>query len=210
MHDQIEKIFHWYKAAMASVGRKAKFPKAKDVTKTYPWRQLESFAIKMNDLEFSDDDAKRIIITIVKYAKTERLLNRGFSLLAKQDLFEICYAQIKNELNVERQLIESIRKSALFLERQSHRNKKHSVLLDRKKPQAYANITCWFQAGKLSKAFIAMSKSCCSVLAKLDEDERQQFPTNVEIIKIRHKCASRKPILQDLHIIMSDDIVEGA
>ena len=210
MNNEATKIFKWYKIAMRTVvGRDVSLPNAKDATKTYMWRQFESYLKKINELEIDDDFAADLIITIVKYAKNIGLINRGASLLAKNDLFDICYRKLKNELTVERKTIEEVGKSVLFLGKQSSKGNGNGFLLDRKRPDAYANITCWFQTGKISKAHIALSRKCCSALTKLDDDERACFPSDRDLIKIRNRCLKHMSNHEGLRGVLKKDLATG-
>ena len=203
-----EIVYSWYQSAMRSVGRKISMPQAKDHTKTYLWRSMVAFAKKMDDLDIDEDLAKRMVFIIVDHAKQNRLLNRGASLLAKADLVEICHDKLKDEVNAESELINELKRSALFLEKQRGERDCRIVLTERRKAGAYANITCWHQEGKLTKGFIAISKNCYNALSKLDQDEREEFPSDAEIIKIRYKLLVGS-MSDEIEQFMGSDIATG-
>ena len=191
---------------MASVGRKVTWPKAKDKTKTYMWRSMKSFITRSREASINDAMIPHMVRSVVKHAKENGLLNRSASLLMKRDLFDICFRKLQQELSDERALIDGVRRSALFLEKKLDENNKTNVLLIRKHPDAFANITMWLQAGQITESFIAISKRCGKALSKLDESERSQFPSDILIIKARCKYLHRDNLCAELREIMKSDL----
>lgn len=210
-HERVEKIFSWYRSAMAQVGRKKiSWPKARDKSKTYMWRQIVSFLNKIDELNIQDESIIQDIIWImVKHAKHRKMLNRYSSLLNRGDLFDECFSELQNKLDVYNTILNRIKRSVKFLAEQSHKNRSVAVLTLKKNDGSYSNITCWFHEGKLAKHHIALSKSCCKALAELDDDERKQFPADIDILRIRNRCLRNSYLRESIVETLNGDLANG-
>ena len=187
MDERINKIFGVYRLEMKRIGgRIVGFPKCKDVKKTYLWRQFALFSTKMKDLD--DTALSKLITIIIKYAKEHKLLNRGASILVKRDVLEICERELKREFGRSDSLIQELNRCLVFLRRHRESRSMVETLIQKRSQKSYSNITCWFKTGSISEAFIALSKNCCAALAKLDTEERKEFPRDIDLLKARHAC----------------------
>lgn len=204
--DRVMRVFSWYKLGMRSVGRRVDFPEGSDDKKTYLWRQLKTFVDKIDELGLDDNTARELVHSVIKHGKAHKLLNRGASLLNKVDLLKILQDKLESDLVAELGLLDEIKRCDLFLSEQQKRKSRLDVLLDRKRPDAYANITCWFQSRKLTQIFIALSKSCCRALNRLDEDERSEFPPDITLLKIRMLCLRDQQRIDKIRKLMDSDL----
>lgn len=207
-HDRIFQLFILYQRAMNSVGRKISWPSARDKTKTYMWRNLETFAKKLEQIGM-EHYAPAMIRIIVNYGRSNGLLQKGICILHHHDIFEICYNELKAQVKRDLQLVETIRNCALFVKEKQNGESVRELLLYRRSPGSFANITCWFQTGRLNKSYIALSKNCCNALRQLDNVERTEFPTAAELIKLRQRLLSNDNIATDLINILGTDINRG-
>jgi hypothetical protein len=191
--NRVMTVFSWYRIAMKSVGRKVKFPEGASKERTYLWRQLKTFVKKVDELELDNNTTRELVFELVKYGKQNKLLDRGAAILIRTDLLEVLERKLESDLATEFGLLAEIESSELFLSRQQETKSRIEALLGQKNPGAYANITCWHQSGRLARSFIALSKSCCQALSKLDNDERKELPPDTTLLKLRILC------LQDQH-----------
>ena len=191
---------------MKLVGKKIDFPNGTDKRKTYLWRQLKAFIEKIDELGFDDNIAKEIVYALVKYAQEKKLLRRGSGLLARADILEIYEYKLAEDLKIESGFLHEIEQCKLFLSEQLEQKSANKNLLDRKRPGAYANITRWFQSGRLTKNFIALSKNCCRALNRLDQDERNEFPPDIALLRMRILCLQDRKRAVRISQIMGSDL----
>ena len=205
------KVFSIYQAAMKRCGRRVSLPKAKDVTKTYMWRQLEQFSNTLDSLgiDVEGDFGSKIIKLIVKRAKDNKQLNRGVSILNTKKAIEQALDELESETNNEDKIVESIEDAFLFLKKQQDKNDALSCLLARKKKRGYSNIVCWYENGELSKVFVALSRVCNKAISELPEDERLMLPSDEDIIIIRCKCLLRDSLSTRIKQLLKGDLASG-
>jgi len=189
--DFIFKIFEWYKSAMISVGCFAKFPKNTNPAKTYTFRALSKFANKMVELDLDDNMIKFFIKTIVRYAKRNKLLNKGAYLLTMNSILEICYDElIKNDFN-HGGLESSLRNDKNFVSSLGvDRNEIFNKLVE---PISYGHIPgiiYYYNLDKIALPFLSLSKICNLVLQNLCEKDRSELPSQITILKTRVKLLS--------------------
>lgn len=206
MNDRIMTVFSWYKHSMKLAGKKIDFPNGTDKRKTYLWRQLKAFIEKVDELGFDDNDMKEIVYALVKYAQEKKLLQRGSGLLARVDILEIYERKLAEDLKFESSFLYEIEQCKLFLSEQFKQKSANKSLLDRKRIGAYANITRWFQSGRITKNFIALSKSCCKALNRLDQDERNEFPPDIALLRMRVLCLQDRQRVSEISQIMGSDL----
>lgn len=204
--DRVMTVFSWYKAAMRSVGRKVSFPEGTSKERTYLWRQLKTFIKKIDELELDNRTTRELVFELVRHGKRNKLLDRGAAVLIRADLLELLEHKLKSDLAIEFGLLAEIESSELFLSEQQKTKSRIDVLLGRKDPGTYANITCWFQSGRITRSFIALSRSCCQALSKLDNDERTEFPPDVTLLKTRMLCLQDRQRAEKVRKIMGSDL----
>jgi hypothetical protein len=209
IENRVEKVYEWYQIAMKNIGKNVKWPIANDKKKTYMWRQFDSFVKKCDDLEIDETIMQRLIIKIVKFAKGQKLLNRYASLLNRNDIFDHCYSELIKDLEKIGMLINSAKNIHQFLAEQSGKYKIVPILIAKKDSKSYANITCWHQEGRLADYYIAVSKSCGRALYKIDDDERTQFPKDIEILKLRNKILKDQFLFKEFKRILGNDLADG-
>lgn len=201
---KIEEIFSWFQREMLRVGRGISFPRCKDRRKTYLWRQLRSFSEAVNG--FDDVLIRKILRIIVDYSYENQLLQKGASILCRSDIFQICQKKLAEELKQDDEFVKEVKMCEVFLLKHQGTQSRYDALMNKRDTNRSSNLTCWYGSGRITKTFLAISKSCCRAISKMDEKERCGLPNDIELIKLRERCLRsgyRREKLQDL---MGEDL----
>lgn len=202
-------IFEAYKYYMRIIGKKKiSIPKAKDITKTYMWRQFAFFIKKLEEYEIYDKEfIDKIIRMVIKKAKENDDLNRHSSVLTKSDVLEQSIKEIEDEFDRLDRFIKNLSDKYSFLKEISvKKGDLLSILINKKNHKSYSNITCWINEGVIDKYCVALSKTCLRAIKRIDDDERGYFPDLLEIIKIRNVLLRNKTIKDQIHKIFGRDL----
>lgn len=188
-----DKVFNTWELCVETYlqyGRKLSFPKSSDPRKTYQWRFAKALAIKFEEWQFNEEDAKNFVKIAVAHAKEGNRLNKGLAALHQGNLIQICYDKLKKDADNSNMSIDSLIKIKKWLDAKIGFADPVTVFLHRKTPDVFCNLVVWVQASCVSTLYLALSKSCGKALAKIashDEYERKLLPTSIELYKIRHE-----------------------
>jgi len=200
-------VYLMFQQAMGKAGRRIKFPRCSDKTKTYQFRWTKSFTQKCyNELELNESFIRILVFDIVDYAKQRKLLNKGTQLLCMNNIVDICCKSLENLAADEASLIEELRSSREFLYSQvADKNILVRTLLEPVKSGGSTKIVHWYNLGRLSEVYLALSKMCVRTMSKLPEDERSELPSRFEMLRICTHTVT-KDLLPQLKSVMGSDL----
>jgi hypothetical protein len=198
-------VYSWFQSEMRRVGRKIKFPKCSDKTKTYQFRWTKSFVKKCNEMELDDKIIHILVTDIVNYAKSRRLLDRGTQILCMGNITDVCYQGLKDLADDEVSLIEELRSCRTFLHEQVNDKDILVRRLIESETGGCSNLLYWYNLGRLTEVFMALSNSCTQALAKLPEGEREELPSKFKLLRICTHTVS-DDLLPKLAAVMGSDL----
>jgi hypothetical protein len=197
-------IYKWYQSAMAGVGRKIVMPANTDPEKTYQYRAVSRFATMMDEWGLSDNSVRSLVRAIVRYGKKKNLLGKGTQLLNMKSIVNICYDMLQEEVARNEVFVTELRKSNEFIN-------KHTdiveLLVTKEQKNGYTNITRWVRAGDLSLGFISLSMNCRQAVSLLPYDERDEFPSDTELLRNRIAFLSDPDLRMRIKEIMGSDLI---
>lgn len=192
----------FYKNEVTKAGKGFQWPKAKDPTKTYPYRYFKSFLVKCKkDYDLDLDECKLVIRSIVKYAKRRGILNKGVSLISKSDTIEICFRDVQSEIEKMKYTLDGIEKSSRCL---NGIDDKVTFLKKKKNRHSSPNIIAMRESSELSDGFIALSKSCIKSIAGLSDEDKSQLPSLRELFIIKNRLIDKLG-KEDLQNVLGSD-----
>lgn len=198
-------VYSWFQDEMHQAGRKIKLPKCSDKTKTYQFRWTKSFVNKCIEWDLEDKLVRILISDVVKYAKKQKLLDRGTQILCMGNIIDICFQSLKELDDDEASLIEELRSCKAFLGDQAGDKDILVRRLLESDSGGCSNILYWYNLGRLTEVFMALSKSCNQALAKLPEGERDELPSKFELFRICNHTVSND-LLPKLRAVMGSDL----
>ncbi|MEM3000611.1 MAG: hypothetical protein QXP41_00265 [Candidatus Nitrosocaldus sp.] len=190
---------------MASIGRRVTLPANTDPTKTYAYRAIKKFVGEVSTWNVDLSIIKSLIKEIVYYGKKHGLLSKGTSLLNMRSVLKICYEYLQREVNKTEILISNIERSNQFIRSKVGNN--IDVLVSKHKRDGYTNFTQWFRAGNISPVFISISSVCMAALYKLPADERNEFPDDILLLRMRIHILSDKNLRAAAERILGRDLI---
>lgn len=199
-------VYSWFQDEMGRIGRKIKFPKCSDRTKTYQFRWTKSFVNKCyNELELDDKMVRILIADIVDYAKKKKVLDRGTQILCMGNITDVCYESLRGLADDEASLIEELRSCRAFLCEQANDKNTLVCRLVEASPGGFSNLLYWYNQGYLTEVFMALSKDCSRALARLPQGERQELPSKTALFRICTHTVS-EDLLPQLKAVMGSDL----
>jgi len=176
--ENIMDVWLWCSEAYIQHGIRLKLPTNTNPTKTYQWRYLKSIAAKFKEWQFDESTSKQFIQIALKHCNNSGVLRKGLAALHQKNLLQICYEELKNRSNSIDQSLNSIKHIHKWLYNKKQDNL-INTLLYRKYEDEFCNLTKWYNANKISKLYLSLSKPCGVALHKLgniDAIERSYLP----------------------------------
>lgn len=198
MDEDIKEIIKLYKIL---TGRNV-IPQGTDPKRTYQYRYAAKFLKNMEGV--SKETIQKIIYYAIEYAKEsdkESVWTRGLWILTKSNIIDIAYKKAKEEDNRRNLDLDKVKRSKNFAH---EHNYKFSESME---DGGFPNIVIWYDNGKISLTYLAMSESCKNALLKLDDVDRRMLPDKKEIIKRRVKCLIDKDYKKQLMDIIGSDYI---
>lgn len=199
-------VYRWFQAEMRSIGRNVKLPKCRDLTKTYQFRWVKSFTQKCyQEWDLNDRIVGILIKDVVNYANRQKILNKGTQILTMSNVIDICYQGLKELSDDEASLINELDSCHQFLIGQA--NDKNNLVrrLVESDTGGCSNLLYWYNQGRLTEVYVALSKSCNEALTKLPAIEREEFPSSFELFRICTHTVSNE-LLPKLKPVMGTDL----
>lgn len=192
-------MYEWFIKIASSNGCKISYPRCSDITKTYQYRFVNKFVKEALKSDLDIDQMRLFVRKIVKYAKAKRLIHRGAAILNMSDIFDICYRELKEDINSADNYVKLISES-----------KKH-ITNDLNKPNefgGYSRLTCLVDSGDIPIITLAVSRRCMDALRKLDHCERSRLPSDAELFKLRVKMLINKSTYNEISNILGNDLLD--
>jgi len=190
--------------ALAKKGRHVALPEGTDITKTYYYRHIQRFIKTIDNLQIRHENIPFVIEALVEYANERKLLSRGYTILNNSKMLEIVLSKLRNENKTLNCKIQSIQRIQSFLISQG--GNIEEVLLQKPHEKSMTNFTKWFEQGRITPEFIALSKMCIKTLQKLDKSERVVLPRPISLMALKHKILSDVEFMNRVIALMGDDL----
>lgn len=200
--DRIMSLFKYCQKAFASEGYTLSFPANTDPKTTYKWRYLKDFSQRIDKLEISDQTTYQLILAIVKYAKSKKQLRRGLSILLSDKLFELGYEAIEQKQQAEGSILSRVKKDKVFMESFDDPLEQLTKI---KKEGGLPNIVLWYIQGRLSIAYLALSKKCSMAMRSLNKEHRSLLPNGKELVATRFKIIDSAITKARLKLVIDKD-----
>lgn len=186
-NDRIMTVWEWCSEAYLQQGFRLTFPARTEPTKTYQWRYARSIALKFEEWEFDEGTAKQFISIAVRHCKEAGVLRKGLAALHQSNLLQICYDRLQKQANTNKQCVDSIEHIHKWLMARSQEDLL-KTLLHRRDPDEFCNLVKWVQASRISRLYLALSKTCGKALARLARthpEEREILPKTTTLYMLR-------------------------
>ncbi len=200
-------VHGWFQNAMRKAGRKISFPQCSDKTKTYQFRWTKKFTDRCyNEFVLSDKVIKALVGDITHYAKRNNLLNKGTQLLCMNNIIDICHYSIKTMMDDEASLIEEVKSCHEFVcDQATNKNILVRTLVTPISEGGYSNLVYWYNLGRLTDTYLALSRTCNKAMSQMPVDERSELPSKIELLRICTSAVSEESICE-LKSVMGTDL----
>lgn len=162
-HDP-DNVFCWCQDIYKEYNIDLKFPKARDIRKTYQYRYLSAICQKFSKWNLDDNDAKRFLRIAIGNSFKQKTLKKGLSALHQKNLLDISYEQLLNSSRNTRQAINTIDSVLQFLVRFCGNENIRCKLVKRDRPATNMVITNLYQAGKINIEFLVVNDLCREIV----------------------------------------------
>ena len=143
-----------------SFGIDLRFPKARDVTKTYQYRYLTAICDKFKQWELDLNEVKRFLSIAILNSFNHKTIKKVLSALHQKNLLQISYEKLISSNNTISQIDKTSQSAYLFLEKLCEGKCASLLLSKREGPRANMMLTNLFQAGKINIEFLAINNMC--------------------------------------------------
>lgn len=186
-NDDIMQVWELCSECYLQNGYRISFPSNTDPTKTYQWRYLKSIANKFIEWEFDEATSRQFIQVAIEHCRDQGVIRKGLAALHQGNMLQICYDKLQKQANSNKQNYDSVEYVHQWLSNQVN-NDLFSTLIKRQNKHEYCNLTKWYQASKISRLYLALSKSCGRALRYLEAnfpEERELLPRTTQLFMIR-------------------------
>lgn len=197
-------IYQWYQNAMAGVGRKIVMPANTNPEKTYQYRAVCRFAKQVEEWKLSEHSTRALIRAIIQYGKRKNLLSKGTQLLNMKSVLNICHDMLKEEIARNNRFIKELESSKKLINGHSDIV---GLLVTKEQKNGYTNIARWYRAGDLTLGFISLSMNCRQAISLLPYDEREEFPSDTQLLRNRIAFLADPELRTRIHQVMGDDLI---
>jgi hypothetical protein len=180
-------VWDWCSEAYLQQGIRLKFPAKTDHVKTYQWRYAKSLTLKLAEWDFDEGTTKQFISIAVRHCKEAGVLRKGLAALHQSNLLQICYDELQKQADSYKQCTDSIEHVHAWVLARSQDNLLQTLLY-RRDPDELCNLTQWVQASRVSRLYLALSRSCGKALARLAKthpEEREILPKATTLYLLR-------------------------
>lgn len=206
---RINRVYNILRGKMKGYGRNVSLPINTDPKKTYSWRYLSNFVDRLDKESIPDEYIPDVIDAILRHAKRNKLLGRGFAVLNKIDIMPLVVNKLHNDEKVKKIKEENILQTSRFLleKRQNTSKSLLELLTERRHCDAYTNMTCWYDQGLLKVEYIALSRACRKAMIQMKPNERTIFPGTLELMKLRLLLLSDKELARIAQNELKNDLM---
>lgn len=155
-----EQVFTICQDIYKGFGIDLKFPKARDVTKTYQYRYLTAICDKFIQWDLDLNEVKRFLAIAIGNSFKHKTIKKGLSALHQKNLLQISYEQLISSNNTLSQIDQTSQSVYLFLKQFCDEKSAYTILCKREGPRSNMVLTNLFQAGKINIEFLAINNLC--------------------------------------------------
>ena len=155
-----EQVFTICQDIYKGFGIDLKFPKARDVTKTYQYRYLTAICDKFIQWDLDLNEVKRFLAIAIGNSFKHKTIKKGLSALHQKNLLQISYEQLISSNNTLSQIDQTSQSVYLFLKQFCDEKSAYTILSKREGPRSNMVLTNLFQAGKINIEFLAINNLC--------------------------------------------------
>lgn len=180
-------VWEWCSQAYLQHGFRLTFPAKTDPTKTYQWRYARAIALKFAEWDFDEATSCQFISIAIRHCHEAGVLRKGLAALHQSNLLQVCYDKLQKQANTNQQCAHSIEHIHKWLMNKSDGDLLQSLLY-RRDPDEFCNLVKWVQASRVSRLYLALSKTCGIALARLARthpDEREILPKTTKLYMLR-------------------------
>lgn len=202
-HDPMQ-VFSICQDIYKSFGINLKFPKARDITKTYQYRYLTAICDKFKQWELDLKEVKRFLVIAILNSFKHKTINKGLSALHQKNLLQISYEQLISSNNTLSQIDKTSQSSYRFLEKLCEGKCATLVLSKRDGPRSNMLLTNLFQAGKINIEFLAINNICRRIAMDAISKDLQDamfLPTLGKLYKVNLDLSANKADFTDFQTI---------
>lgn len=199
MTAEIDDIIKLYKAL---TGRNV-IPKGTDPQKTYQYRYAAKFLKNMKGISW--ETIQKIVYYAIEYAKENEktsVWTRGLWVLTKSNIIDIAYKKAKEEDEKRKLDLSKVMRSKEFAQKHNFEFAKSVV------NGGFPNLVIWYDSGKISLTYLAMSELCKKAYITLNKTDRRMLPSQKEITRRRIKCLIDAEYKKQLKNILRDDYIK--
>jgi hypothetical protein len=172
-----------------------RFPKSRDVKKTYQYRYLLAICKKFTAWGLDGNEVKRFLRIAINNSFKHKTIKKGLSALHQKNLLEISYEQLISASTDKKQAASTAEMVLAYLVKFCGIEAPESVLRRRENIRSNMVITNLYQAGKISVEFMAVNDICRKIVIGAIDGEEQDamfLPTLGKIYKINTESLSNK------------------
>lgn len=155
-----EQVFTICQDIYKGFGIDLKFPKARDVTKTYQYRYLTAICDKFIQWDLDLNEVKRFLAIAIGNSFKHKTIKKGLSALHQKNLLQISYEQLISSNNTLSQIDQTSQSVYLFLKQFCDEKNAYTILSKREGPRSNMVLTNLYQAGKINIEFLAINNLC--------------------------------------------------
>jgi len=175
-----------------------------DLQKTYQYRYAAKFMKNMKGIPWKT--VKKIVYYAVEYARENKGKNisiwtRGLWILTKSNIVDIACKKAKEEDQQRNVDLDKVIKSKEFAQKCNYE-------FEKSEKGGFPNIVIWYDSGKISLTYLAMSESCKKALVTLDDTDKRMLPDQKEIIRRRIRCLIDTEHCKKLKNILGNDYIK--
>lgn len=199
MEAEINDIIRLYKAL---TGRNV-IPKGTAPEKTYQYRYAAKFLRNMKGVSW--ETIQKIVYYAIEYARENEkksVWTRGLWVLTKSNIIDIAYKKAKEEDEKRKSDLSKVIKSKEFAQKNNFEFTKSMI------DGGFPNLVTWYDSGKISLTYLAMSESCKKAYVTLDKTDKRMLPSQEEIVKRRIKCLIDTEYKKQLKDILKSDYIK--
>ena len=172
-----------------------RFPKSRDVKKTYQYRYLLAICKKFHAWGLEIHEVQRFLRIAINNSFKHKTIKKGLSALHQKNLLEISYEQLISTNANKKQASSAADMVLEYLTKFCGIETPSTVLRRRENIKSNMVITNLYQAGKISVEFMAINDICRKIVIGAIDDEAQDvmfLPTLGKLYKINMESLSNK------------------
>jgi hypothetical protein len=196
----ILKIAVEYRKQMRLHKRQYRFPKCKDLSKTYHYRYFSAFVKKCKSEGYSDNEILEIVGILVNFADENDLVLRGPILMSRKDIVDECLREFERKHKEYDRIIADLKWCLSNVGGASVKK-----FITKRTKRSAPNIVLLKSEGKITDNFIACSRAAFKAITMLDESDK------IGILSVRDYVILKSKIINnveksELRKIMGSDL----